>query len=109
MGKGADTRQRILDLAFRLAARDGLQGLSLGALAGEMGVSKSGLFAHFRSKQELEVETLRTAASRFTEQVLRPAFQKPRGLPRLRAIVERWLRWGADPALPGGCLFVQAA
>ncbi len=103
MGKGADTRDRILDTAFRLAARDGLDGLSLSTLAGALDLSKSGLFAHFKSKEELQLEVLRTGASRFTDAVMRPAFMKPRGLPRLQAIFDNWLRWGTDPSLPGGC------
>ena len=109
MSKGADTRERILDLAFRLSARDGLEGLSLGALASELGVSKSGLFAHFRSKEELQVETLRAAAAHFTARVMAPALARPRGLPRVRAIFDLWLRWTSDPALPGGCPFMAAA
>ena len=109
MSKGADTRARILDRAFRLAARDGLDGLSLSVLAGEMGVSKSGLFAHFRSKEDLQLEILRTAAEEFTEAVIVPALARSRGVARVRALFELWLRWTSDPALPGGCLFFAAA
>src|SRR5947209_5344032 len=107
--KGMHTRARILDVAFRVAARDGLRGMSLGALATEIGISKSGLFAHFRSKEDLQIATLQTASEGFQHTVLKPAFAKPRGLPRLRAIFEGWLRWTADPHLPGGCPFVAAA
>src|SRR5882762_10769711 len=104
MTKGPQTRERILDTAFRLAARDGLEGLSLSALAGEIG-----LFAHFTSKEELQLEMLRVASERFVEEVMAPAFKQPRGLPRLRAFFEAWRRWATDPSLPGGCIFVAAS
>lgn len=109
MSKGPDTRARILDTAFRLAARDGLDGLSLASLAMEVGMSKSGLFAHFSSKEELQLEMLRTASGYFVDRVMTPAFRQSRGVPRLRALFENWVRWAADPALPGGCIFVAAA
>jgi len=109
MTKGADTRERILDTAFRLAARDGLEGLSLAGLAGELGMSKSGLFAHFGSKEELQLEMLRTASDRFVAKVLMPSFREARGLPRLKALFESWRRWATDPSLPGGCIFVAAS
>jgi len=109
MAKGPQTRDRILDTAFRLAARDGLEGLSLSALAAEIGLSKSGLFAHFTSKEELQLEMLRVASERFVEEVMAPAFKQPRGLPRLRAFFEAWRRWATDPSLPGGCIFVAAS
>jgi AcrR family transcriptional regulator len=109
VSKGEQTRDRIVDLAFRLATRDGLGGLSLGKLAGELGVSKSGLFAHFGSKADLELEILKTAQARFIEAVLKPSFQAPRGLPRLRVLFENWLAWIRDPGRPGGCLFLAAA
>ena len=109
MAKGLQTRERILDTAFRLAARDGLEGLSLAGLAGELGMSKSGLFAHFGSKEELQLEMLRTASDRFVAKVLLPAFRQPRGLPRVTALFENWRRWATDPSLPGGCIFVAAA
>lgn len=108
-GKGAETRERILDTAFRVAAREGLEGMSLNGLAQQLGMSKSGLFAHFGSKEELEIELLRTAAARFTAAVVLPAFQKPRGLPRLKNLFEGWLRWQTDPSLPGGCPMMAAA
>jgi len=107
MTKGGETRQRILDNAFRLAARDGLKGVSLGALADDIGLSKSGLFAHFRSKEELQLEMLRTASAQFVENVMAPAIRKPRGVPRLRAMFDNWLAWAT--AQEGGCLFVAAS
>src|SRR5688572_11771170 len=109
MSKGEQTRERIVDKAWQLASRDGLSGLSLGKLAGELGLSKSGLFAHFGSKEGLEVEVLKAAAERFTEQVLRPALSAPRGVARLRKLFKNWLSWANDPEQPGGCIFMAAA
>ncbi len=109
MSKGEETRERIVDRAWRLASRDGLAGLSIGKLAIELGLSKSGLFAHFGSKEELEVEVLKAAGERFTEQVMRPALQAPRGVARLRKMFKGWLSWANDPAQPGGCVFMAAA
>jgi len=109
MSKGEETRERIVDRAWRLAGRDGLSGLSIGKLASELGLSKSGLFAHFGSKEGLEVEVLKVAAERFTQQVIRPALQAPRGVARLRKMFKGWLGWANDPAQPGGCVFLAAA
>jgi AcrR family transcriptional regulator len=109
VAKGLETRERILDRAFRLASRDGLDGLTIGGLADELGLSKSGLFAHFGSKEDLQVEVLKAAAARFEEVVLRSAFSAPRGAPRIKKLFENWLRWVTDPAMPGGCIFVAAA
>ena len=108
MSKGEATRERILDRAFLLAGRDGLEGLTIGALADELKLSKSGLFSHFGSKEELQVAVLDIASSRFTERVLLPAFKAPRGLPRLERIFEQWIEWMTDPKMPGGCIFQQA-
>jgi AcrR family transcriptional regulator len=109
MTKGLDTRERILDRAFRLASRDGLDGLTIGRLAEDLGLSKSGLFAHFGSKEDLLVEVLRAAAVRFEHVVVRGALKAPRGLPRVRKLFENWLQWVTDPGTPGGCIFVAAA
>jgi AcrR family transcriptional regulator len=109
MSKGDDTRLRILESASRIASRDGLEGLSIGGLAATLGLSKSGLFAHFGSKEDLQVEVLKAAAARFEEVVLRPAFRAPRGEPRVRRLFTAWMRWVVDPSVPGGCLFVAAA
>ncbi len=108
MSKGDETRERILDRAFLIAGRDGLEGLTIGALADELKLSKSGLFSHFGSKEELQVAVLDVASSRFTERVLLPAFKAPRGLPRLERIFEQWIDWMTDPRMPGGCIFQQA-
>ena len=108
MSKGDATRERIVSRAFLLAGRDGLGGLSIGALADELQLSKSGLFAHFGSKEELQVAVLDLATSLFTERVLLPAFKAPRGLPRLERIFENWVGWLTDATMPGGCFFQQA-
>jgi AcrR family transcriptional regulator len=109
MGKGELTRRTILDHAAGLASQVGLEGLSIGRLADELDLSKSGLFAHFRSKEALQVDVLRHAAERFAEAVVRPALKAPRGEARLRALFERWLEWARGRSHPGGCLFVAAA
>lgn len=109
MGKGAETRERILDQAVRLASRDGLEGLTIGTLSSELGLSKSGLFAHFGSKDELQLQVLQAAVERFEQKVIRPALAAPRGEPRLRALMEHWLTWEDNPDMPGGCLIVAAS
>jgi AcrR family transcriptional regulator len=109
MSKGEQTRERILERAFRLAGKDGLEGLSIGVLASDLGLSKSGLFAHFGSKEDLQIAVLGAAAERFKAAVIDPSLRAPRGLARLRRFFDGWLAWSADPALPGGCLFMTAA
>lgn len=109
MSKGEQTRERIVEKAWRLATRDGLTGLSLGKLALELKLSKSGLFAHFGSKEGLEVEVLKAAADHFTEQVVRPALTAPRGVARLRKLFKNWILWANHPSQPGGCIFLAAA
>ncbi len=109
MSKGANTRGLILDRALAMASTLGLEGLSIGALANEVGMSKSGLFAHFRSKEEMQMQVLRTAVDRFIETVVAPALRQPRGEPRVRAIFSHWLAWSEASWLPGGCLFIASA
>ena len=109
MSKGLETRERILREATRVVSKDGLEGLSIGPLAESLGMSKSGLFAHFGSKEELQLEVLRTAAAEFEETVIRPALKAPRGPERLRRIFEAWLRWAASSDRKGGCIFAGAA
>jgi AcrR family transcriptional regulator len=106
MGKGTLTRGRILDRAVRLASAEGLDGISIARLAETVGMSKSGLFAHFRSKEELELGVVGAAVERFTATVVRPALAAPRGEPRVRALVERWLEWERHETTRG-CVFVQ--
>src|SRR5262245_59000560 len=106
MRKGQATREAILDHAIDLARRVGVEGLTIGRLAADLELSKSGLFAHFRSKEALQVQVLDWAAERFVATVLRPALAVETGEARIRALFERWLDWERRP---GGCIFVQAA
>ncbi len=108
MRKGDATRQAILDRATGLASTVGLEGLTIGALAAELDLSKSGLFAHFQSKEALQLQVLDHGAAVFVGNVVRPALAAPRGEPRIRALFDRWLNWSRSSPLPGGCLFVQA-
>jgi AcrR family transcriptional regulator len=106
--KGAQTRTAILDRAVDLASVEGLEGLTIGRLAAELRMSKSGLFAHFGSKQELQLATIEAAAERFRAAVIEPALSAPEGAPRLRALGEGYLAhldlysggcfWGATSA-----------
>jgi AcrR family transcriptional regulator len=109
VSKGETTRERITERAFQLASKDGLAGVSIGRLASELGLSKSGLFAHFGSKEGLELEVLRFASQRFADSVFRPALAAPRGVPRLRKFFENWLSWISGSERAGGCLFVAAS
>ncbi|HEY7683280.1 MAG TPA: TetR/AcrR family transcriptional regulator [Gemmatimonadales bacterium] len=109
MSKGLETRDAILLHATEMASQIGLTGLTIGALAEDLDLSKSGLFAHFGSKESLQIQVLEHAAQDFIEAVVRPALREPRGEPRLRALFERWLAWDREGKLPGGCLFVAAA
>jgi AcrR family transcriptional regulator len=109
VGKGIQTREQIVGTALKVATLYGLDGLSIGGLASEIGLSKSGLFAHFGSKEELQVQVLKEAAARFAEYVVFPALARPRGEPRVQGLFENWLAWSNDSSLPGGCLFVAAA
>ncbi len=109
-GKGAATRAKVLDQAFTLASRLGFEGLTIGRLAKEAGLSKSGLFGHFRSKENLQLEVLETAVERFMAAVIRPALSAPRGEPRLRAMFDNWLTWARGHVYDtAGCLFIAAA
>ncbi len=109
MSKGAETRETILSTALAAASTYGLEALSIGSLAKEVGMSKSGLFAHFASKENLQIEVLGTAVRRFIDDVIAPALAAPRGEPRIRAFVERWMDWTQAPYLPGGCIFLATA
>ena len=109
VGKGEQTREAILERAMVLASEVGLEGLTIGHLAEALDLSKSGLFAHFRSKEALQVQTLERAAARFEEAVIRPALRAARGEPRVRALFEGWLRWPKIVPQPGGCIFVAAS
>jgi AcrR family transcriptional regulator len=106
-GKRATTRETILDHAYALARFEGLEGLSIGTLATDVGMSKSGVFAHFGSREELQLAVLDTGRQRFVSQVLLPALKQPRGLPRLRAIVANWFEWSREHQ--SGCVLLSAA
>jgi AcrR family transcriptional regulator len=107
--KGEQTRTAILDEALNVASKLGLEGLTIGSLAEATGMSKSGLFAHFGSREGLQLAVLEHAARRYGETVLMPALRIDRGLPRLRSMFERWLDWAIASGLPGGCIMIAAA
>jgi len=107
--KGEQTRTAILDEALNVASKLGLEGLTIGSLAEATGMSKSGLFAHFGSREGLQLAVLEHAARRYGETVLMPALRIGRGLPRLRSMFERWLDWAIASGLPGGCIMIAAA
>jgi AcrR family transcriptional regulator len=108
VAKGDETRERIVRHALQLSSKEGLEGLSIGVLANDLGLSKSGLFAHFGSKEELQLAVLKLVAERFEREVLIPAFRAPRGEPRIRRIFDRWMDW-VSGAAAGGCPFVAAS
>src|SRR5689334_4485179 len=101
--KGEETRAQILAAAVEHASRCGFESLTIGTLAEKTGMSKSGLFAHFGSKQDLQLAALDEAARQFTELVFLPALKAPRGVKRLKALLEGWITWPQRANLPGGC------
>jgi len=107
--KGERTRAAILDEALRLVSKAGLDGLTIGTLAEATGLSKSGLFAHFGSREDLLLAVLEHGQRQFTDVVLKPALAKPRGVPRLRAMFSHWLDWTESAELPGGCPMIGGA
>jgi AcrR family transcriptional regulator len=104
---GEESRTAILEQAAQLATVEGLAGLSIARLADAVGMSKSGLFAHFGSKEELQLATVEKADSLFTAQVLEPAATGPTALERLRLLVDGYLRWVEVDTFPGGCFFAS--
>jgi AcrR family transcriptional regulator len=106
--KGQQTRAAILDAALRLASHVGLEGLSIGALAEVTQMSKSGVFAHFGSREELQISVVREYNAKFEEEVFYPALAEPRGLPRLRALFERWVK-RVTVELDSGCIYISGA
>ena len=106
---GERSRQAILQTAAKMASIQGLEGLSLGALAARLGISKSGLFAHFGSKEELEIATIEAAGQVFADDVLRPGQAAPSGIRRLVALSEAFLSHVERRVFPGGCFFAAAA
>jgi AcrR family transcriptional regulator len=108
MRKGEQTRAAILDAALDLASRDGLEGLTIGLLAERMQMSKSGVFAHFGSREDLQVEVVREYHRRFEEEVFYPALKEARGLPRLRALFRNWMN-RTSVEIDSGCLYISGA
>jgi AcrR family transcriptional regulator len=104
------TKTLILDVALKIASRDGIEGLTIGELAKAVGMSKSGLFAHFGGKDQLQLSVLQLAVQRFVDIVMRPAFSSPRGEPRIQAMFKSWLEHLNDrEALPGGSVLIAAS
>jgi AcrR family transcriptional regulator len=103
--RGNRTRESILEAAAALASVEGLDGLSIGRLATELGMSKSGLFAHFGSKEELQLATIDTARGKFVARVVQPTRGLPRGRGRLEALMRAWLDYYRGEVCPGGCFF----
>jgi AcrR family transcriptional regulator len=108
-GRGAGTRATILARALDIASVDGLEGLTIGRLAAELEMSKSGVFAHFGSKQELQLATVGAAAERFRRAVIEPALQAPEGAPRLRAVASAYLAHLAGDDYSGGCFWAATS
>jgi AcrR family transcriptional regulator len=106
--KGRQTRAAILDAALALASHMGLEGLSIGALAEVTQMSKSGVFAHFGSREELQISVVREYHAQFAEEVFEPAMAAPRGLPRLRALFDRWFK-RVSHEIDAGCIYISGA
>ena len=108
LAKGQQTKAAIVEAALRMAAQVGLEGLSIGALAEAMGMSKSGVFAHFGSRDELQISVVREYYARFEQQVFEPAMNQARGLARVRALFDHWMRF-TSAELDSGCIFISGA
>jgi AcrR family transcriptional regulator len=106
---GARTRQAILEAAVDIASEEGLEGLTIGRLAAELSMSKSGLFAHFGSKEELQLATVEAARAVFVREVIGPAFEAPKGIARLWSLCDVWLEYVRREVFRGGCFFAAAA
>jgi AcrR family transcriptional regulator len=106
--KGQQTRAAILDAALGLASSMGLEGLSIGALAEVTQMSKSGVFAHFGSREELQISVVREYHAKFEEEVFFPAIREARGLPRLRALFENWIK-RVSVEIDSGCIYISGA
>ncbi len=102
------TKDRIIQVAYDWTSKFGLDSITIGELAKAVGMSKSGLFGHFKSKEKLQMMVLDFTAENFTQAVVRPALKKPRGLDRLEAMVDNWIKWSSADNL-GGCPFIAAA
>jgi AcrR family transcriptional regulator len=106
MAKENNTKRAILQKGLEMASHLSLEALTIGLLAKELNMSKSGLFAHFKSKENMQLEILDYAAQHFARDVILPALKVERGIPRIRAIVDKWVKWGSK--FTGGCIFVDA-
>lgn len=109
MGKGEETKSMILDRAVQIASVHGLEGLTIGTLAEELGMSKSGLFAKFSSKENLQIDVLRKGSELFRRFVLYPTLKTKPGIARIRNAFFSWLMWSNRSDLPGGCLFLASS
>ena len=107
--QGERTRQAILEVAVNIASAEGLEGLTIGQLAAELSMSKSGLFAHFGSKEDLQLATVEAARAVFIREVIRPAFEAEHGMPRLWKLCDIWLSYVQGEVFRGGCFFAAAA
>jgi len=108
MRKGEQTRAAILDVALELASRNGLEGLTIGLLADRMNMSKSGVFAHFGSREDLQMEVLKLYHHRFEQEVFFPSVKEPRGLPRLESMFARWVK-RVSVEIASGCIYISGA
>ncbi|GGY23155.1 TetR/AcrR family transcriptional regulator [Pseudoduganella sp. SL102] len=108
MRKGEMTRAAILDVALDLASRDGLEGLTIGLLADRMNMSKSGVFAHFGSREDLQLEVLKLYHRRFEQEVFYPSIKEARGLPRLRMMFAHWVK-RVSVEIASGCIYISGA
>ena len=108
MHKGQQTKSAIVDAALGLATQIGLEGLSIGVLAEVMRMSKSGVFAHFGSREELQISVIREYYTRFEEEVFYPALENPKGMPRLKALFQNWMN-RTSVEIDSGCLFISGA
>ncbi len=107
--RGDRTRREVLRAAMDIASVDGLDGLSIGRLASELGISKSGLIAHFGTKEELQLATIRAARAIFVRTIIEPSLQLRPGLAQVRALLDGWLEYSSDRRFPGGCFFARAS
>ncbi|MGF6272332.1 AcrR family transcriptional regulator [Massilia sp. UYP11] len=108
MRKGEQTRAAILDVALDLASRNGLEGLTIGLLADRMSMSKSGVFAHFGSREDLQLEVVKLYHHRFEQEVFYPSIKEARGLPRLVAMYTRWVK-RVSVEIASGCIYISGA
>jgi len=108
MRKGELTRAAILDVALELASREGLEGLTIGLLADKMNMSKSGVFAHFGSREDLQMEVLKLYHHRFEQEVFFPSVKEARGIPRLQAMFARWIK-RVSVEIASGCIYISGA